>query len=184
MRTLDRLIPWLIGAFVATVALAAVYGGLQQLNRSAADDAGLRISTEAASTGTIPPAGVADRVDLATSLMPFVIEYGADAAPIRGTGYLDGRLARIPAGVIESTRAHGSDRVTWEPRPGLRFAAVALAAGDRVVVAAQSLKPTEDRIDRLGLLLALGWLGTMAVLAVGATLQLLIGRRVDAAPRG
>src|SRR4051794_39929986 len=109
MRTLDRLIPWFIGAFAVTVAIAAVYLGLQQLNRSAADDAGERLSTEVASVAALPHSALAaDRVDLAKSLAPFFIEYGRDAAPIEGTGYLDGRLARIPSGVISTALAHGT----------------------------------------------------------------------------
>ncbi|HEY8281746.1 MAG TPA: hypothetical protein VIG28_04630, partial [Leifsonia sp.] len=171
MRILDRLVPWIVGAFAVTVAIAAVYLSLQQLNRSAADDAGDRLASQVTSAGGAGGgaggAGAAAHVDLATSLAPFFVVYDRSGVPVSGTGYLDGRLARIPAGVVRTALAEGMDRVTWQPRPGLRYATVAQKDGDRVVVAGQSLKPVEDRIDRLGLMLVVGWIAAVFLLAVG-----------------
>ena len=187
MRIVDRLVPWIVGVFVVTIAIAAVYLGLQQLNRSAADDAGGRLASQVISAGSVgagpdasTPAGPDARVDLATSLAPFFIVYDRSGTPVAGTGYLDGSLGRIPSGVVRSALANGTDRVTWQPRPGLRFAAVALKDGDRVVLAAQSLKPTEDRIDRLGMALVLGWVVAVFILAIGAAAHLWLGRIQDA----
>lgn len=188
MSILDRLVPWIVGVFAVTVAIAAVYLGLQQLNRSSADDAGDRLASQVVSAGSagsggaaataVSPArlGVAAHVDIARSREPFFVVYDQSGAPVSGTGYLDGTLARIPVGVLQSARASGSDRVTWQPRPDLRFATVAVADGDRVVLAAQSLKSSEDRIDRLGLMLVAGWIAAVFLLAIGAAAHLWLGR--------
>jgi hypothetical protein len=188
MRILDRLVPWIVGAFAVTVAIAAVYLSLQQLNRSAADDAGDRLASQVTSAGGAGGgaggAGAAAHVDLATSLAPFFVVYDRSGVPVSGTGYLDGRLARIPAGVVRTALAEGMDRVTWQPRPGLRFATVAQKDGDRVVVAGQSLKPVEDRIDRLGLMLVVGWIAAVFLLAVGAGAHLWLGSEADARAAG
>ena len=191
MRILDRLVPWIVGAFAVTVAIAAVYLGLQQLNRSAADDAGDRLASQVTSAGGGGGAdgggggaGAAAHVDLATSLAPFFVVYDRSGVPVSGTGYLDGRLARIPAGVVRTALAEGVDRVTWQPRPGLRFATVAQKDGDRVVVAGQSLRPAEDRIDRLGLMLVVGWIAAVFLLAVGAGAHLWLGTEADARAAG
>jgi hypothetical protein len=176
MRVIDRLVPWLIGAFVLTVALAGVYGGLQQLNRSSADDAGERLVSQIVSAGQTNGSG--GRVDLATSLQPFYVVYDRSAHPVAGDGYLDGRLGAVPSGVVATAFATGTDRVTWEPQSGLRFATVAQRQGDQVIVAGQSLQPVENRIDHLGALLLAGWGAAILVLIVGAALHLWLATRL------
>jgi hypothetical protein len=102
--------------------------------------------------------------------------YDSTGNAICGTGYLDGRLAAIPNGVISTARTTGDDRVTWQPSTGLRFATVSIRSGDYVVTAGQSLAPTEDRISSLGIIALAGWAGTLFALAVGYLLWVLFSR--------
>jgi hypothetical protein len=169
MKRIDRLVPWLVGAFVLSALIAGMYLTAQNIERSGADDAGQRLASQVASSQD--PAADVPRVDLAKSLAPFFVVYDVAGNPTSGSGYLDGVLASVPKGVITTAVAQGSDRVSWQPRVGLRFAVIAIADGDRVVLAGQSLKPSEDRIARLGLLLLLGWAGSIVVLAVGAAIH-------------
>jgi hypothetical protein len=174
MKRIDRLVPWLVGAFVLTTLIAGMYLTAQHIERSGADDAGQRLASQvASSTGTTADV---PRVDLAQSLAPFFVIYDTSGNPTGGSGYLDGELASVPKGVITTAVAQGSDHVSWQPRVGLRFAVIAVADGDRVVFAGQSLKPSEDRIAQLGLLLLLGWVGGMVVLAVGTLVHLRAAR--------
>jgi hypothetical protein len=175
MKRIDRLVPWLVGAFVLTAVIAAIYFAAQNLERAGADDAAERLASQVL---TGPPADPA-RVDLATSLAPFWIVYDKHGEPTEGNAYLDGSLAQLPKGVIGAAITRGDNRVTWEPSDGLRFATVELHDGDRVIVAGQSLAPTERRIDNLGLLLLLGWAGSLVVLAIGCVLHLRAGRDFD-----
>ncbi|WP_431218837.1 hypothetical protein [Leifsonia xyli] len=181
MKAFDRLVPWIVGALVTTVAIAAVYGATQQNNRASADDAPQALISQLVSgEGRDTPATLpSPRVELTGSRMPFYVVYGDDGRSIAGDGYLDGRRVRIPDGVLRTTIADGSDHVTWEPRPGLRFALTTAREGRTVIAAGQSLTAFEQRTDRIGLLLVLGWLITLAALTCGAVLHLVVGRRLD-----
>jgi hypothetical protein len=174
MKRIDRLVPWIVGAFVLTAVIAGMYLTAQNIERSGADDAGQRLASQVASstdsTADVP------RVDLAQSLAPFFVIYDTTGNPTGGSGYLDGKLASVPKGVITTAVAQGSDHVSWQPRVGLRFAVIAVADGDRVVLAGQSLKPSENRTDQLGLLLLLGWAGSIVLLAVGTLVHLRAAR--------
>ena len=75
------------------------------------------------------------------------------------------------AGVIATAVDQGDSSVTWQPQDGLRFATVELRAGDRVVMAGQSLEPSETRTQNLGALLLLGWLAGVVIFAVGALVR-------------
>lgn len=182
MKAVDRLAPWIVGAVAITVALAATYGAIQQENRSSADDAPRALLSQlASSSGTDTPGAVpSPRVDVAQSLLPFYLIFrSSDGKAIAGDGYLDGKRARIPDGVLQHTADTGSDHVTWEPQPGLRFALTTTQHGQTVIAAAQSLAPFEERTDRIGVLLLFGWLIALAALACGAVLHLVTGRRFD-----
>lgn len=172
MKRIDRLVPWLVGAFVLLATLSAVYFTAQHLERSGADDAPQRLASQVLSN---PPADPT-RVDLASSLAPFYVIYNADGTPTDGNGYLEGALADVPAGVIAQAADHGDNHVTWQPRPGLRFATVEIRDGDRVILAGQSLAPSESRIDSLGVLLLAGGAGCLVLLAIGCLVHLRAGR--------
>lgn len=184
MRTIDRLLVWLIALFVWTAAIAALYGAMQHLNRSLADDAPRALASSVMSSAAADGGGMPHEppVDIALSREPFFIVYSAGGLPVEGDGFVNGHLARVPEGVLAHARAEGIDRVTWEPQRGLRFATVAVRDGANVIVAGQSLAATEDRIAGLGILLLVGWIGVALVLAVGATLHLIVAYRVDAGP--
>ena len=76
--------------------------------------------------------------------------------------------------------AHGQDRITWQPRTGVRQAIVAVYFHGRktgYVVAGRSLREVEKRVDDLGLIVAAAWLVTLlATLAATLVLQWLVAR--------
>ena len=177
MKTLDRLVVWMVGAFVLTAAFAAIFVTGQQLERMGADDAGQRLAAEVASS--LPDgseSGPTTHEDLGSSLQPFFVVYDSSGHPRFGTGYLNGSLATVPPGVLQAA-ASAPNKVTWQPQPGLRFATVSIRAGSETVLAGQSLAPSEARTDRMLPLLAVGWFVCIVALAAGAALHLLLGRR-------
>lgn len=103
--------------------------------------------------------------------------YDSSGVPEFGTGFLNGELAEVPVGVIEAAFANGHNSVTWQPDDGLRFATVSVRAGDEVVLAGQSLAPSESRIDRIQILLLLAWFVSIVALGVGAFLHLRFAKR-------
>ena len=183
MREL-RLGAPIVGALLITVIFGSIYVVAQQIERQGANDAPLRLASQLASTngspGATAGAAAGDHVDLAKSLALFYVVYDSTGTPVSGTGYLDGALATLPHGVIDTARSSGEDRVSWQPRPGLRFATVAVAAGPNVIVAGQSLAPSESRTDAVGALLLASWAGTIALLAAGFGVVWLWRRRTVA----
>lgn len=176
---MNRILPWIVGALVLTLTFGAIYVVAQQVERMGANDAGQRLASQIDPTAS---ASRGEQVDLATSLAPFYVVFDESGKPLSGTGYLDGALAEPPQGVIDIAVSSGSNSVTWQPRPRLRFATVELHVGNRVVMGAQSLAPSESRTETLRLLLLLGWAVCLVVLALGALLTYRIGQIPQASP--
>ncbi|MCU1416784.1 MAG: hypothetical protein JWP32_958 [Schumannella sp.] len=175
MSVIQRIVPWIVGAVVLTITLASVYVTAQQLDRQGADEQPQRLASQIVLLHDLPEPEAADLVDLGGSEALFYVVYDTSGSPLSGRGYLDGDLAQLPDGVIAAAVANGSNRVTWEPRDGLRFATVEVAVGDRVVMAGQSLAPSETRTQNIGWMLLLAWVVGLAVLAAGAVLQVRFG---------
>jgi hypothetical protein len=173
------VVAWLPVAVVATVLAGTSYAITQHVIRSSADDAPRALSTGAAyslSRGAAPAAVASGGpVDLGIGLGPFLIVYGADGRVTASTARLEGVTPVVPVGVLAEARQHGSDRITWQPRDGVREAVVAIpwqSPDDHgVVVAGASLRPAEERATQVLLIVLAGWLAAMigsAVMAAGA----------------
>ena len=175
-----RIVPWIVGALVLTITLAAVYLTVQQLDRQGADEQPERLATQLAILHDLPEPEAQDLVDLAGSEALFYVVYDTTGSPLSGTGYLDGALAEVPRGVVSLAADNRRNAVTWQPRNGLRFATVEIAQGDRVVMAGQSLAPSEARTASIGGMLLLAWVIGLVVLAAGAALHVrYTARRID-----
>jgi hypothetical protein len=157
------------------VAVSACFGIVylvgQQGLRTAANDPQVQLAEDAAaalSGGTLPasvvPAG--PPVDIAKSLAPFIVVYDTDGAVLATNGQLDGAAPVLPRGVLDSARSSGRDIVTWQPRSGVRVATVTIPWTGGTVTAGRSLRLVEEREDTLLVLVAAGWLATVAALAV------------------
>jgi len=170
-----------------TLMVGMAYVVAQQSERLGADDTGWRLASQVAAElgadsgpgadGHSDTLATLPRVDLATSFAPFVVVFDATDAPVAGNGYLDGALATVPNGVIDTARVSGSNHVTWQPAEGLRFATVELKVGDSVVLAGQSLVPSETRTDSLALVLLTAWLGLLGVAGIGVLVASRFGVR-------
>jgi hypothetical protein len=102
--------------------------------------------------------------------------FAADGALLASSARLDGATPSPPRGVLAAARSAGTNRVTWQPAPGVRMASVAVALPDgRVVVAGHSLRETEEHIAQVGTLTGLCWLATLLATLVAAAL----GMRMD-----
>ncbi|HWU60217.1 MAG TPA: hypothetical protein VN045_15955 [Microbacteriaceae bacterium] len=165
-----RYIPWACALIILILVSGITYGVMQQIERQGADDTPMRLASQVASEladgGSSGTVGRLPRVNLSNSLAPFVVVFGADGKPTSGNGYLHGTLASPPPGVISTAREGGEDDVTWQPTSGLRFATVSIKSGDHVVMAGQSLAPSERRTGYIGVISALGGLVSVAILVV------------------
>lgn len=176
---------WLPAAVAVSVAAGAAYGVGQNVVRSAANDPQIQLAEDAAAelTAGADAAAVAGgpQVDLATSLAVATTVVDRDGTILASTGRLDGGTVRPPLGALAAAASGEPHIVTWQPRRGVRLAAVIArysgASGSGTVVVARSLRVVEQRDTRLLALVAVGWVGwvgglvaTAIAAAVGAWL--------------
>lgn len=169
----------LVLAGISSVLALALYLIPQQVMRNGANDPQIEMATNlAARLGRFGVAGGLQQgagnngsvVDMAHSLSPFVIVYNDRGQVLGSTGQLDGQTPVPPAGVFNSVRVHGEERVTWRPGGGPRIAAVVERVNGRepgFVLAGRSLREVQARIDHVRNLAGLTWLGMLALIAVG-----------------
>src|SRR5579863_675056 len=121
---------WLPFAVIIVIFSGLVYAAVQQNYRTSANDPQIQVAEDIAGAisqgqaapDTIVPAN--PTVDMTQSLSAFVIIYSSTSSPIGGSVALDGKIPSLPAGVADYAALHGQDRFTWEPKPGVRIAAV------------------------------------------------------------
>lgn len=166
---------WLPLAIVFTGAVAFAYGAVQQNYRQSLNDPQVQVVAEAAkkvangeAVTTLVPS---ERIDLSISLSPFIIFYDANGEPILGSGVLNGVAPTPPSGVFAYTKTHGEDRITWQPQPSVRIAAVIKTTASGFVLSGRSMREVENRIYNLGQMAAVAWLFGLG-LSLGATLWL------------
>ncbi|MBX4209554.1 hypothetical protein KW799_02605, partial [Candidatus Parcubacteria bacterium] len=133
--------------------------------------------------GAQPDAVFADidklrKVDVATSLSPFVAVYDEAGKVLASSGALGGKALSLPQGVFAYADKVDEDRVTLEPEKGVRIASVirkfdqtAYGKGKGYVVSGKSLREVEDRIGKIGFLAALGWMISIIAFAIKAALK-------------
>lgn len=173
---MQRIAAWLAAAVVVTIIFASVYLTLQHTGREAVNNApAAAVALQLQQIGSDPAGG--PRLELTKDSGTFVMLYGPDNKPIYSTVTLHGDVPNLPPGVLDTTRAGGTDAITWQPEPGLRMAVVTGFAAGKVVVAGQSLTPFENADKFTQLVIAGGWLTSMLVLAAAYTFILVIRGR-------
>lgn len=165
IRCMKRYHRLLYAFVVVTIVFATIYAVMQQQNRQQANDMPTMIATEAAAqlNNGLSLTGLAvGKVDVRTSLMPFLTVYDKQGKVVAGSGWLLGKVAQLPTGVVQHATLGKNHYVTWSPATGLRFATATVATEKYYVVGAQSLKSTEHRIDQLGWLVLYGYIIALA----------------------
>jgi len=152
------------------LSIGSAYTFVQQDMRLGANDQPQQLAEDGviALDGGASPSDVAagPTVDVASSLLPFVAIYNTGGTLIATNGSIAGAAPLPPIGVLVAAQESGRDAVTWEPRPGVRIAAVVLPWRGGTVLAGRSLRYIEVRIAGLTELAALAAFGGLMV--VGA----------------
>ncbi len=170
---------FLPAAVVLLGALLAIYVVTQQEERQGANEMPAALANDAVRQldAGVTPERVTEAlpaVDIGSSLQAWVAVYDRSGKPLSSSGRLDGEPPAPPSGVFDSARS-GEDRVTWQPRPGVRQATVVVAYDHGYVIGGRSLREVEARIDRIGELLvaaaAAGMVGLAAASLIAARLD-------------
>jgi hypothetical protein len=171
-------------AVLATLCCGLVYAAVQQDLRMGANEPQVQMAEDAAravDAGAQPSSLVGpSKVDVAVSLTPFVAIYDTSGSVLATDGVLDGHDPVPPLGVLEAARQDSPNRVTWEPRDGVRVATVTVPWTGGTVMSGRSLREVERQEDNILLITAAAWVAMLIALAVAAVVASLMW---PAAPR-
>jgi hypothetical protein len=160
-------------AVIVTVIMLLIYVSVQQNYRMNANDPQIQLTQDISNrlASGRPIAGLipADSFDIAYDLSPFVILYNAQGNPLHASATLNGSMPKLPAGVFDYVKKHGEDRITWQPKQGVRMAMVVKYANIypvSFVAAGRSLKETEIREKNLAQMALMAWICAMVVIGI------------------
>jgi hypothetical protein len=163
---------WVPLAAAVTAISGVVYAADLNGLRSAANDPQIQMVEEAVASlnASASPQSVvpSTTVDMSTSLRPYLIVFDGAHRPLASSVTLHGRQPALPPSVLDGLQSGRQDRITWQPEPGVRDAAVIEPWRGGAVLAGRSLRLTEERETDLELLVAAGWLGTLLLTALAA----------------
>jgi len=174
-RLKNILKAWLPFAVTISAFCLLVYAAVQQAYRQSADDPQIQMANDAVTAlsngheaDTLVPA---TKVSIAESLAPFLIIYDSAGHELASSAVLDGQTPALPGGVLDSTKQLGENRISWQPRRGVRIATVIVPYKDGFVLAGRNMREVEQREAQVSMFAGMTWilamLGTLAVIVLG-----------------
>ncbi len=164
---------WIPLAIIITVLCGLIYATNQQNYRQSANDPqiqqaqDLKSYLEKNSSDDSFLDSYTPKVDLFSSLLNFLIIYDAQGKPKSSNAILNGQIPIPPMGVFENAKSKGENRLTWEPKPGVRIASVVTqyktATSSGYILAGRSLREVEKREEMLSVQILLAWIVTLTV---------------------
>lgn len=162
---LSKKTKFILALIVLTFFWVLVYAIPQQALRRAANHPQIEMAKEAATAVgqlDVPPYLIKNpgKVDIASSSLPYLIVFDENKKVILSTAVLGTQDPVPPLGVLSYAQKHQIDKVTWQPKPGVRQAIVAMPYNGKYsgfVVAGRSLTSTEKKEDLFFKLAFWGW---------------------------
>ncbi|HSW77377.1 MAG TPA: hypothetical protein VLG36_01090 [Candidatus Chromulinivoraceae bacterium] len=143
---MKKLVPWASAVLILVTIFGTIYGVLQQAQRSGANLPQIQLAEDIAvaiNKGAHPSSVLTAPVDMNASLAPFIIVYDKSGRVVDGSGLLDSSIPTIPKGVLTAADGQVYNAVTWQPKSGVRIAAIAVRADNYYVVSGRSLAEVE-----------------------------------------
>jgi hypothetical protein len=169
-RLLKVLAAWIPFAVVVTALCALDYLTAQQNLRQGANDPQIQMAEDGAASldagASIESVVPKEQVESSKSLAPFLVVYDTSGKPVASSGVLDGQMPDYPVGAVEASKQSGENRVTWQPRDGVRIASVVVPFKQGYVMAGRNMREVEARVSQTGALVAVAWVATMAAALV------------------
>jgi hypothetical protein len=169
---------WLPLGAAVTLMAGLIYLIDQQQIRLGGNNPQVQMAEDAAAAiaaGQTPQSLVpAAKIEISSSLSSYVMVFDTGGKLLASGAMLHGADPAVPAGIFDSVRQSGEDRVTWQPESGVRQAAVVVPVSGGpggFVLAGRSMRELEALEDSQLLRVQLGWLVTMLV-TLGLTLIL------------
>ncbi len=165
-----KFISMILNLAVVTGIFFTIYIVEQQQYRTSANDPQIQIAEDVAAAldSGVDPATISSdqKMDMQKSISPFFIVYDSNSKVVASTVSLNNTTPVPPMGILNYARAHGENRITWQPQAGVRIASVVMPYKSGFVLAGRSLRETEKRIDQLGSMVGLAWIAAMALLVI------------------
>lgn len=157
--------------FVFTVLALGLYLLGQNLLRMSANDPQVALvytTRENVQNGALVEEIIPNAVyDLSSTESPYLMVADTNGMTVKSMVVLDGKTPTIPKGVFDYATREGENRVTWQPKEGVRQAIVVLPYKDGYLVAGRSLREPEARIHQIGMHVFFGWLlGTIGLIVI------------------
>jgi hypothetical protein len=166
-QRIKAIVPHVLYLLIISGIFFTLYIVVQQSYRMSANDPQIQIAEDVATALNAggDPQSIASiaKIDMAKSITPFFIVYDQRGTAVAATAQLNNTTPALPTGVLDWVKQHGEDRITWQPQPGLRMAAVITNYNGGFVLAARPLREIEKRIDQLGLMVGLAWVAAMVL---------------------
>jgi hypothetical protein len=169
-------------AGIATGVALALYAIPQHVLRSGLNDPQIQMAGDLAvvldrygvndglQQGVLSHFTSGGNVDMARSLSPFFIVFNDSGQALGSNAQLDGQTPVPPSGIFDYVRQHGEERLTWQPRHGVRIASVVVrvqGSQPGFVLAGRNMREVESRIGDVKSMAGLTWLGMLGLIAIG-----------------
>lgn len=156
-------------ALIVTIIFGTIYTVSQQVLRLTANDPQIQVASDLARDAAAGNTITADsrKVDLALSLSPFVIVLDDKLNIKSSNAYLEGKQPLPPKGVFDYAKTNLDDRVTWQPKKGVRLALVVKYFEGKqkgYIAVGRSLAEVEKRSDDLLKLTGFGLAAALGIL--------------------
>lgn len=178
---------WVPIATAVSILSIALYVSVQQNYRASLNDPQIQMAEDGAAilaAGGVPDdvvPRVPRRLDVASSLAPWIAVYDASSTPLEASAVLNAAPPAVPLSMLERARGSTSSdaarplsiRAMWEPQEGVRQALVVAwePKSQRYVVAGRNASEVEYRIWQLQLIIGLGWFMTLVITLFAAWLS-------------
>ena len=186
-RVLER---WAPLAVAITPICGLVYGTVRQDYRQSANDPQIQMAEDFAATlsggQSVESLGKPPSlVDVSKSLSTFLIIFDDGGKPLVSSVQLDGETPIPPAGVFDYARKNGRNRITWQPKRGVRIAAVVTrytGANSGFILAGRSLREGEKRMNNLLLITGFAWAASLLATLITVVFFELVQRKAAVHP--
>ncbi len=185
MKSLRRaFISWIPLAIAIVGICGLIYLAVQQDDRQSLNDPQIQMAEDAAqaianggSVSTVVPSAA---FDIGQSLAPYIIVYDESGHAVAYSGTLDGAVPVPPAGVFAYAQEHGSDRLTWEPKAGVRTAidVERIPGNEGFVLVGRNMREVESRESALEETVAVGMIAILlATFVASAFIEIVLKKR-------
>lgn len=152
---------------ILVILFCTVYAVAQNTMQAGANWPQVQIAEDGANklnNNMTPQSLISGPVNISKSLATYTNVYDLTGRVVTGAGYLDGQVAVPPRAVLTAANDTTYHTVTWQPKDGVRIAAVVVKAKNYYVLSGRSLTEVDKSIGHVRFASFIGLLLSLTVL--------------------